>query len=91
MNGIIKFNILSNYILYFNFQASIGVIVASINEINNKEFTINSGNASIGKNIPTNIPTNILLLKSNEGKNSIPNNKPIITDIYIFLSFKDLL
>ena len=39
MNGIIKFNILSNYILYFNFQASIGVTVASINEINNKEFS----------------------------------------------------
>ena len=87
MKGIIKSNILSNYILYFNFQASIGVIVASINEINNKEFTINSGNASIGNNIPT----NILLLKSIEGKNSIPNNNPIITDIYIFLSFKDLL
>ena len=87
MNGIIKFSILCNYILYLNFQASIGVTVASINEINNKEFTINSGNASIGNNIPT----NILLLKSIEGKNSIPNNKPIITDIYIFLSFKDLL
>ena len=87
MNGIIKFNIINNYILYFNFHASIGVTVASTKEINNKEFTINSGNASIGNNIPT----NILLLKSNEGKNSIPNNKPIITDIYIFLSFKDLL
>ena len=61
--------------------------MASINEVNSKELAIKSGNASIGNNIPT----NILLLKSMEGKNSIPNINPIITDMYIFLSFKDLL
>ena len=69
------------------FQASIGVNVASINEVNSKELAIKSGNASIGNNIPT----NMLLLKSIEGKNSMPNINPVITDKYIFLSVKDLL
>tara|TARA_Y100001958_G_C21144483_1_gene482236 strand:+ start:703 stop:966 length:264 start_codon:yes stop_codon:yes gene_type:complete len=87
MKGIIILSILKDYILYLIFQASIGVIVARINEINNKELAIKSGNASIGNNIPT----NILLVKSIEGKKSIPNVNPIITDIYIFFSFIDLL
>ncbi len=61
--------------------------MANINEVNNRELAIKSGNASIGNNIPT----NILLLKSIEGKNNIPDINPIITDRYIFLSLKDLL
>ena len=56
---------------------TVGKKVATINDKNNKDCTINGENESLEKNTPT----NKLLEKSGNGNNKIPATKPIIIEI----------
>ena len=78
---------LNDKTFYFNFHVTTGKKVATIKELNNKDWDINAGTKSFGKIIPTNNDFE----KSGLGNNKSPPINPIMIDTNIFFSFNDLL